>query len=263
MSAKLLVTFSDIHCGSTVALSHPEAKQTSGNVIGHGSNLLHAWLWENWLATIAKVGEYCGGDEAIICANGDLVEGNHHRTHEITALSVEEHANNAILCLEPWKSIASRWIITEGTECHTQRIEHYIAGQLDTKAKAKWLWEQNGCLIDAAHHISATSRAYLEASLLSIAMGNARLNYARSSHRVPSIFLRAHRHCHGHYSDGRGMIGIAGAWQFLTRHGQKVVTDAIPAPSVLVHDWRGCAHGELPIVKEFLVTPPQDEIESF
>ena len=263
MSAQLLIVMSDLHCGSKVGLSHPEAKQDSGNTIGHGDNLCQIWLWENWMRLRDGVADYCAGDEAIALLNGDATEGIHHRTTEVTAATIHEHAQNALQCLEDWRGLASRWLVTMGTECHTHAIEKDIAKELGSEARDKWLFRVNGCLIDAAHHVGTTKRSYLEGSAFGIEMGNARVNYARCNQEVPKVFLRGHRHCHGWFSDGHGAMGITGAWQFLTRHGKKVVTDSIPRPSILVLDWRGCKPGELPIAKEFVATPPQDEISNF
>jgi hypothetical protein len=108
--------------------------------------------------------------------------------------------------------------------------------------------------------MTTTSRAYLEASAMSILMGNARNNSIRSGHRVADIYLRGHRHCGGFYTDNAGMFGVTGGWQFLTRHGHKVVTDSIPRPSILILDFRGKKPGELPIHQSITFNPPQDEI---
>jgi hypothetical protein len=132
-------------------------------------------------------------------------------------------------------------------------------GALGGIAKDKWLLKINGCLVDAAHHMGVTSRAYLEAGAMSIQMGNARLNYLRAGQPVPKVFLRAHRHCGGHFSDGQGLFAVTGAFQFLTRHGHKIVTDSIPRPSMLVLDWRNKEPGELPQVHDVTFNPPPHE----
>jgi hypothetical protein len=96
--------------------------------------------------------------------------------------------------------------------------------------------------------------------LLSIVLGNARLNAVRAGHPPAQVFLRAHRHCGGVYSDGSGMMCVTGGWQFLTRHGHKVVGDAIPRPSVLILDWRGKPDGALPTPHHIYFNPPAPEI---
>jgi len=262
--AKILVIVSDLHCGSVVGLAPPETKTASGNVIGFGENHHQAWLWDRWTTSIKAAKDIVGRDEAILLVNGDATEGVHHRNEaEIVAAKIETHIQMAEECLQPLLKLCSRRIVTAGTECHTRDMETLLAQRIGAeagKAKDKWLFEINGCLIDAAHHMTTTGRAYLEASAMSILMGNARLNYLRSGHRVPQVFCRAHRHCGGHFSDGQGLFAVTGAWQGLTRHGYKVVTDSIPRPTVLVLDWRKKKRGELPLVHEIISDPPEHEI---
>jgi hypothetical protein len=57
------------------------------------------------------------------------------------------------------------------------------------------------------------------------------------------------------------MIGVTGAWQFLTRFGKKVVPDSVPRPSVLILDWRNTKYGDLPAIKELVYAPEQEEID--
>ena len=262
---RMAVIVSDLHCGSTVGLAHPESEQSAGNIVGFGSNKHQAWLWENWNTMQQEVRHILWGDKAALFINGDCTEGCHHRTTEIIAATIEEHAKIGVQCLAPLvKTTAGPVYLTKGTECHTHGMEDLVAERLKAKtgkAKDKWLVEINGCPLDVAHHMGTTSRAYLEAGSMSIAMGNARMNYQRAGHRVPDVFLRGHRHCGGYYGDGSGIFGVTGGWQFLTRHGHKVVTDSIPRPSVIVLDWREKRKGELPMIHEITFNPPQDEIE--
>lgn len=264
MKIETLVIVSDIHCGSDVGLAPPETKTKSGNIIGFGDNHHQAWLWDNWLAAIPQVKAIIGKSSAALLVNGDATEGVHHRNEStLVAAAIETHTEMAVECLKPFKKLCRKVFVTAGTECHTLNMETVLAqklGAVDDKAKDKWLFRVNGCLVDAAHHMTTTARSYLEASAMSILMGNARVNYLRAGHEVPKVFLRAHRHCGGHYSDGQGLFGVTGAWQMLTRHGYKVVTDSIPRPSVMVLDWRGKLAGELPTVHQIMFNPPPHEI---
>lgn len=260
---KLAVVLSDMHCGSSVGLAHPESEQASGNIVSFGSNVHHAWLWDCWREALLRTQEILGGDRAALIVNGDAMEGCHHRTTEIIASTIAEHTMIAAKCLEPWKAIASRIYLTKGTECHTHSMEDVLADLIDAEegqARDKWLLEINGCLIDAAHHMGVTSRRYLEASGMGIAMGNARQNYLDAGQRAPRVFLRGHRHCGGWYNSGHSALGVTGGFQWLTRHGHKVVTDSIPHPSILVLDWRQKGEGELPHETLIKFDPPHHEI---
>lgn len=266
MKTELLVVVSDLHCGSVVGLAPPETKTEHGNVIGFGDNIHQSWLWENWVSGISQVKKIIGKSKAALLVNGDATEGVHHRNEsEITAALIDTHCNQAAECLMPLTAMCKTTFVTAGTECHTKGMETKLAdklGAVDRKAKDEWLLEINGCLIDAKHHMTTSGRAYLEASAMSILMGNARLNRIRAGHRVPQVFLRAHRHCGGYFSDGQGLFGVTGAFQFLTRHGFKVVPDSVPRPTMLVLDWRGKQTGALPQVHEIGFPQPQSSFVS-
>ena len=262
---ELAIVVSDIHCGSEVGLAPPKVKLRNGNVVSFGKNIHQRWLWQNWQTMISGVKSIIGKDQAALIVNGDATEGVHHRNEkDLIAAEIDKHVEMAAKCLKPLSSLAHKTYVVKGTECHTLDLENLLAKKLRAVggvAKDKWLIEINGCLIDAAHHMGVTSRAYLEASAMSIHMGNAILNSVRIGHRPAKVYLRGHRHCGGWFSDGSGLFCVTGGWQFLTRHGFKVVTDSIPSPTVIVLDWRGKQHGALPQVHELKFVPPQDEIE--
>lgn len=253
---------SDTHCGSDVGLLAPSFQTGKGNVITHGNNHHQAWLWQNWKSLLAEAYKIIGKDKFVLTINGDAIEGIHHRSTEMVSQKWEEHLQIATDILKPVADKAAKVLVVKGTECHTQNLEQALSDRLGGGvAKDKHLYRMHGCLIDAAHHMGTTSRSYLEASSYSIHMGNARLNYARAGHEIPKVFLRGHRHVGGQFNDGYGIYAVTGAWQFLTRHGHKVVTDSIPSPTILVLDWRGARKGDLPRVHELRATPPQEEIQ--
>lgn len=257
---KVLIDVSDIHCGSEVGLAPPVTTTRKGNIISFGGNLVQEWLWQHWTRGIKEALDYIGGDPFALLINGDATEGaHHHNNDELIAADIETHTNMAFDCLKPLAARSKKTFVVAGTECHTRGMETILARKLKAErgeALDKWHFTINDCEIDAAHHTSVTSRAYLEASAMSIMMGNARVNYTRSGHTVPKVFLRGHRHCGGYYSDGDGLFAVTGAWQFLTRHGHKVVTDSIPRPSILILDWRSKPPGSLPIVNQITFNPP-------
>lgn len=262
MSRKLLVVVSDLHCGSSVGLLPPEVETHTGNTVGFGSNYHQEWLWQKWTEAIERVKVIAGGDDFVLLVNGDATEGIHHRSPEVVAALIEDHCRMAAAALKPLSDMADTVLVTRGTECHTHNVEDYLAnliGAEGNKAKDHWYFTIHNCMVDAAHHMPATSRAYLEASAMSIVLGNARLNSVRSGHPAAKVYLRAHRHCGGWYTDGDAMLAVTGGWQFLTRHGHKVVTESIPRPSMIVLDWRSADPGQLPSVHNIQFTPPAPE----
>lgn len=263
MNNKLLVVVSDLHCGSTVGLMHPDAETSDGNTIGFGKNYHQQWLWEKWTEAGKLVEGIAGNDPYVLLVNGDATEGIHHKSPEVVAQLIDDHCRIAAKCLGDLAGEASAVLVTKGTECHTHNIENYLAKLIGAKggtARDQWNFRIHGCRINAAHHMPTSARAYLEASAMSIVLGNARLNCLRAGQEPAKVFLRAHRHCGGWYSDGSAMIASTGGWQFLTRFGHKAVTDSVPRPSVLVLDWRGCDEGSLPRIHDLTFNPPAPEI---
>ena len=259
-----LVIVSDTHCGSSLGLAAPESKTGGhGNTVGFGSNVHQAWLWARWMESYHWARRIIGSSKAALLFNGDAIEGIHHRTEEITSVGWQDHIDGAIASMTPMIDLCDEFYVVQGTECHVKGLEDALAKELnavDGKAKAKWLVTINGTLIDATHHMPATSRAHLEAGAMSIVMGNARINYQRSGYEVPTVYLRAHRHCGGYYCDGAGMFVVTGGWQFLTKHGMKVVPDSIPSPTVVVLDFSNRPSGSLPTIHELKHIPPQPAI---
>jgi hypothetical protein len=254
------VICSDLHCGSAVGL-WPDGHETStGNKISLGNNLHQQWLWQCWQDAIKQAVAHFKGRPFALIVNGDCIEGRHHGTSEIVAALNHDHSMAAVECLRPLSAAAAVTYMTAGTECHVGDWEKMIASEL----KAKWLGDKglieiHGTLLDIAHHMPTSARAYLEAGAMSISMGNARQNYSRVGHRVPKVFLRGHRHVGGLFSDAAGLFMVTPAWQLLTRYGHKVVGDSICRPGIGILDWAGSEKGSIPQAKILTYEPKETQ----
>jgi hypothetical protein len=257
------VVISDLHVGGSTALWPPAGRIESGNVVGYGDNVHQRWLWKVWQDVIKTAKTHFGGEPFSLILNGDLIDGVHHGNKELCAAIEADHMEAAIQLLQPLAALACETHVIRGTECHTKDFERIIARNLNANyCGDKALLEIHGTLLDVAHHMPTTGRAYLEASALSILMGNARLNYARVGHRLPKVFLRAHRHVGGCYSDGTAAIVSTGAFQLLTRWGKKVVGESICRPAFAILDWRTKPKNSLPAISLPTYDPHQEKITS-
>ena len=255
-----MMVVSDLHCGGVGALFPSEFTDSRGNTVL--PNPAQEWLWYHF----RKLGEQgladLPGRRVLLLINGDCIEGNHHRTMEITHPREHDHVLIAYKCLAWLSARCAATIITEGTECHTKEFEHELARMLHAeggKALPHAHLRIKGWRVNAAHHIGPTSRAYLEAGGLGIGLGNARLQASRLGWDAADIYLRGHRHCGGHYSDGHAQIIVTGGWQFLTRHGRKVVTDSVPVPTMATVDFLD-TKGGLPRVTQYKAVPAQSGV---
>lgn len=264
MSTPLVnIVINDLHCGSEHGLLPKQVVLEDGRDIGYHKNRKLEFLWKSWLEMRESFFRIVGNDPFILTLNGDLIEGMHHRSDEVVAAKLTEHLAIAKECLSPFVEMADKTYVTKGTQCHTQDWEVFFCKEFGlAKAKDFQQYSVNGCLVDARHHMPVTSRVHLEASALSIVMANTIANCVRAGHPVPRVMLRAHRHITGDYCDGKSMIVVPGAWQYMTRHAYKVVPESIPRFSAYVLDWRGLPNGSLPTRHCLCYTPTFDVLDS-
>ena len=265
MGTKLALVISDLHVLSTYALLRPGFKTENGNEIG--LNKLQQWMWERFQSCLDEVRGLIGDDPCDLILNGDLIEGNHHRTKEILAVDQYEHARAASHTLEPAVELCDRVFIVEGTECHTGDLERAVGRDIGAEFNPESGHQSfpmldiryHGCLVNARHHMPTTSRVYLEGSQLTIQLGNAQLACARQGWEAPKVILAAHRHRVGLYSDGEAMMVVTPPWQGLTRYARKVVPDGKLVVGMILLDWREVEEGELPVARLILRKPLEDQ----
>lgn len=257
--ARSLVTVSDQHCGSVYGLCPPDLETAFGNKIT--LNPRQQWLWDAHSRMMDDVRKRCpqGFDLVLV---GDSCEGLHHRSTEVISLELEDHVNAALIALGPLCEAAERRWHVEGTEVHTGRLEHVIAAKLGCEPGPHGAaWETLhisycGTNVYAAHHLSSTKRAYLEASGLGIEFNDTVLRAAREGFPIPRVGIYAHRHVPSYFGSATGVAVVNGAWQFLTRYGRKYVPGAITTPSVTILDWTQEEDGADPNVIQLRYTPP-------
>lgn len=256
--APLLVCLSDLHCGSSRALMPPGFRDTEDQ--GHEPNRFQDWLWGWWWDFHEWIERVAGDSPYSLLLNGDLIEGVHHGTTQLVTNDPADHAKIALEVLAPLSERAERVYMVIGTEVHTKTTEHSIAQRLGCVPSPltrqpchEKLWlRQNGVLIAVSHHIGTTGRQALEATQLSIQLTEDQAQAARIGDPIPQMIVRSHRHVYGYYTDGDGSALVLPSWQFLTRHGHKVVPAARQRFGGAILDWRNVGANSLPEVRERL-----------
>ncbi len=268
---RLVVVLSDLHAGSTYSLMPRDCEFKTREGIGIRPTPIQEWIMDCWddcwswfYETIAKKEPWS------LIVNGDLIHGTLYNTKDIWSNNVDDHVAACYNILkEPGRKADSVYII-QGTESHTATYEDTIGNLLQGNgvnivrpSKESSVWDSllarfNGTLCKVDHHIATTGRPYLEASALSIHMGAERVECARAGHEVPKVFLRAHRHKFGQFSDGYGMVVITPPWVAKDRFARKVVPHAVPQIGMVVLDWR--TTDDLPVVHTRLHTIKQQKV---
>lgn len=252
---RLVFVVSDLHCGSTVGLLPPGFVTLEGQAVAQ--NPVQKWLWTCWEDLTAHFLAVAGGDPFALVLNGDLIDGNHHRTTQIISPDVGDHTEAAIHSLRPLVTKAAATFIVKGTECHTHNAETVIGKALKTeKNRESGLpsWDRltldvNGVRCVFRHHIGTTTRRGLAGTQLSMQLSEEQVEAANNGEPIPRVLCCAHRHKPGLYNDGNGAAVVTGAWQDLTRFGHKVVSQARCTPAAAILDFRGIPAGSLPRIE--------------
>lgn len=260
---KLAVVISDIHAGSTVALMPPSLKLAEATEVL--CNELQAWYWRCWVHFCNWLQKETNGEPYVLILNGDLVEGDHHRTEQIIGRNLSDHIKCAEELLKPVAMRAAKVFITKGTECHTGDTEAAL-GQIllaeknpetDRRVFDRLTLDIWGVRLVARHHVSTTSRPWLEANGLGMELASEQLHAVRNGETMPRVLCVAHRHVGGHVTTNEGICLATPAWQGLTRFGHKAVGAARCKAGGYLLDWRDVEHGELPAVKRRIYEAPQ------
>ena len=255
-----VLAISDPHCGSRVGLCPQDFMLYDGTVIKQ--NYIRQRMWEVF-GRITRDGlKRIGNRPYLMLLVGDLTEGLHHGRKQIISEEMDDHKRCAIECLSPlaFNKNCVEVLGVKGTPTHVDLIENSILKALGAKPsitnpneyaldKARFI--VNGVLYDASHHISTTSRGYLEAGRASIHLGNLSYNYARDGLKVPQVVIKGHGHTPGFWNNCRQIMIMLGAMQSKTSYGYKVCPDSIsyPAIATCINDERGklpevVMHGE-------------------
>lgn len=259
---RTLAVFSDIHAGSVVALMPPIFRKADDQEVL--ANALQRWFWECWKRTGKWMDEIVGDDPCGLILNGDLIEGDHHRTTEIISRNIADHVEIARELLEPLATRASKTFVIQGTECHTGDVEAALGKMLhaevnpETKRHVfdRLTLDICGVRLVARHHVTTTSRPWLESNGLGMELASEQLSAVRNGEPMPRVLCVAHRHVGGHVVTSEGLCLATPAWQGLTRHGHKVVPAARCRPGAYILDWRGLPDGSLPRVHRRLFEAP-------
>lgn len=251
---RVCVVISDLHCGSTRAIMPPMFKTIEGQTLERNAAQKQLWAW--WGEFWKFSGKVIGKDPWACVLNGDLTEGNHHRTTQIVSPEIADHAEMAKQILRPVLQGCSRVFVTLGTECHTAGIEHHIAhnlGAVPDPNTGNAAWERlsvifAGTLCRFTHHTSTSTRPYLRGNKLGAHLRSAQIEAIDADRQPPKVVGASHCHTFDTYETTGGLCFTTPSWQLQTRYTHKVAPNAVCHIGGLILDWRGVDDGGLPRV---------------
>ena len=241
---KILVVFSDTHCGSRTGLMGP-----THNLIEEPEVVIKAspgqlWLHEAWNRLWDQVNAYIDGRPWVAACVGDAIEGLHHGKMQLVTEELADHYQIFMDVVYPKIQTATKRIFVLGTSCHTGNNEMILAKKCkavkhpDSKryAENRWLVNVGGTNIVLRHHINVTSREHLRTNALSINLANEQLAAIRRGWPVPMGLVVGHRHVYDYIDDGTQFCLVCGPWQLTTRFGHKNFSPMAPEPTLSIID---------------------------
>jgi len=222
---------SDTHFGSAVALSQIHQLDDGGY---YKPSRLQAKLYRLWLAYWEWVYAHVKKEPFIIVHVGDIIDGAHHQTTQLSSGNLTIQSRLAIDMMMPHVTRASKYYQIRGTEAHVGRSameEEAVACALGAEREketgnfSRWmLWMKfGGHLINFAHHLGATTSSAYESSALMREVVASFTESGQYGFRPPGIIIRGHTH---RYLKIEGIGGWEGiklpGWQLKTSFAHRI-----------------------------------------
>ena len=241
----MVVIVSDLHCGSTVAVSPPEVLLDDGGFFR--ASKAQQWLWQNWLAFWAEVKAQRKASNArlMVVVNGDLTEGAHHGSTQVLSGNPAAQAVvvNEVLRI-PLALNPDHWLFVRGTEAHvgpSAAYEERVASGLfkdgrpvirDDATGTYSHWHAkvmiDGVRLDFAHHGRMGQRSWTKPNVvLNLA---AEIFYEHAARNIPHphIAVRSHQHRFVDTHDAHPTRVIqTPAWQLATAYIHRIAPGSI------------------------------------
>ena len=236
----VVAVVSDVHVGSTLAMVPPEGVRLDDGGTYHPSKH-QEWLWKCWEDFWEEVRQAKSKSDLYIIYNGDLFEGDHHRTTQIISGNPETQDYLASRVFGVPRALKPKaQFVVRGTEAHVGPsgvAEEAFARQYRTTQDEEndtWSWwhfqgEINGVLIDAQHHGKFGRLPWTGPNAVMQQAAHIFMESARSGLRHPDIAIRSHMHKYGDsYKAQPTRVIQTPAWQLKTAFVHKVAPNSPP-----------------------------------
>jgi hypothetical protein len=217
-----LVVIGDTHFGSSVGLCPPTVRTGDGQTVVYSPFQRELWgYWrEFWHAFVPKALE---GKPYVLVHNGDLVDGNHHRTTQLVDGNVSIQQRIAEEVMAPLVANAVRYYQIAGTEAHSGSggcLEETVAKHLGSvpdstgRFARQELWvKMGGKVAHFAHHIATSSATAYKSSPLMRLMAQAFADAGEWGLRPPDLMVRSHCHDYTKVQRSNHTVVTCPSWQ--------------------------------------------------
>lgn len=219
---KNLICISDTHFGSTLGLCPPKVRLDDGG--WYVASPMQSKLWEYWKDFWRWSFSLIGNEPFALVHNGDIVDGEHHRTTTLISHNLKDQENLAVKVMEPIVERAALYFQIRGTEAHVgqsgsyeERCAKALKAVVDEETGQHSRWEL--CIelgheiIHFSHHIGTTSSVAYESSALMREIAATFTEAGQWGQRPPTVLVRSHRHRYCEVKPPNCRILVTPGWQ--------------------------------------------------
>lgn len=241
----VIAVTSDQHCGSTVALCPERIKLDDGGE--YAASKAQRWLWTNWCDFWSRVDatRKALGAQLIQVYNGDLTEGDHHKTTQILSGNPTAQAVVVNECLRvPLALQPDALFFVRGTEAHVgpsaafeERIalglakdKRPVVKEEATGNASHWhlTLDVQGIRLDFAHHGRVGQRPWTKPNVVLNLAAEIGYEHFRTGRPHPHLAVRSHMHqfVDTHDAHPTRVIQMP-AWQLATAYIHRIAPGAL------------------------------------
>lgn len=198
---------SDLHCGSPVGLLPPKQWQLrSANVV---QSPTQRKIWQQWKRFFSSVS---GRENLTVIFNGDLVEGVHHSSKQLTTLYMQEQEQIAVDAIDRgllycnWgNNNKDELYFIDGTAVHADESEERVAMDFHSTPFCENRRTHPALMLETpqgglwiAHKGPGVGEGLLEGNMLRNKVKQIYVQCLKSGRKVPRMVIYSHRHvkCH-------------------------------------------------------------------
>jgi hypothetical protein len=268
-----VVFISDGHAGDRAALCPPESNLDLGGkyIRSFLQDILWAWWEEFW----KDVDKRTNGDY-ILVTNGDMVEGDHHRSKSALSLNINDQLGIAKSILLPKVKAAKAYYAIRGTRAHSgesAEVEETLARELGAirdsqnaiHCRPSLNLKVEDVLFNVSHYIGISGSTQYESSALMQEATRVFVECGRWKRQLPDVIVRSHRHRHLALpittEKGKTTIFTLPAWQLKTSYVYHVAGGGVATPQIggsVV-----CVDGDKYQDHHFVKHVEQDQVEEY
>ena len=255
----LIAAVSDVHAGGTTAVCTPEPIELDDGGFYHPSKL-QKWLYglwtEGWGERYARLLDLYQPASQTLVLNGDLVDGDHHRTPQIISPLVGLHFRIAhdLLRRGPLVHGFDAVHVVRGTESHVGRsgeLEEGLARALQKQhdvpvvddpdtGMASSFWRRlniDGVRVDCRHHGRMGQRAHTRGPYSRWYAQDIELEYRLDNEDPPHLAIRSHLHKYmdsGKPHRWTTRVVSLPAWQMMTAYAHRITAESLSDIGIVV-----------------------------